>query len=182
MFTDVDFESQTLTIRAEVAKNGKELVLPAAKQVLALLRRRMAAAPEGKQVFGDAKRFDPRKSLTKLRDAVGSDLTYHDLRRTFLSVAEEQAVPYSLLKKMGNHSVGNDVTLKHYANTVEHETLRPYMQRVNDQIDRLGNIDNPELKALDALKRLKSAVQDLEEFEKYRDSIGELNRLVAELH
>ena len=31
MFTDVDFESQTLTIRAEVAKNGKELVLPAAK-------------------------------------------------------------------------------------------------------------------------------------------------------
>ena len=34
--------------------------------------------------------------------AVGSDLTYHDLGRAFLSVAEEQAVPYSLLKNMGN--------------------------------------------------------------------------------
>lgn len=181
LWTDVDFESETFTIRAEVSKNGKALTLPTSKQILALLDRRREATPEGLQVFGDAKRFDPRKSLNKLREAVGSDLTYHDLRRTFLSVAEEQAVPYSLLKKLGNHSAGNDVTLKHYANTIEHETLRPYMQKVNDQIDRLGRIDNPELKARDAVKRLNSALQDLEEFEQYQVKVGELKRMVAEL-
>ena len=82
---------------------------------------------------------------------------------------------------MGNHSVGNDVTLKHYANTVEHETLRPYMQRVNDHIDRLGQIDNPELKAFDALMRLKNAVKELEEFEQFRNGLGDVKRLVAEL-
>ena len=181
LFTDVDFESETFTIRAEVSKNGKALTLPASSQVLALLYRRREAAPDAAQVFGDAKRFDPRKSLARLREAIGSDLTYHDLRRTFLSVAEEQAVPYSLLKKMGNHSAGNDVTLKHYANTVEHETLRPYMQRVNDQIDRLGKIDNPALKALDAVNRLKKAVGELKEFGQYQHRLGELQRLVAEL-
>lgn len=181
LFTDVDFEAETLTIRAEVAKNGKELVLPIANQVMVLLQRRRQAAPNAVHVFGDARRFDPRKSLKNLRKAIGSDLTYHDLRRTFLSVAEEQAVPFSLLKKMGNHSVGNDVTLKHYANTVEHETLRPYMHKVNDQIDRLGRIDNPKLRHQDALKCLASAVQALEEYDKYRDVVGELKRLVAKL-
>jgi len=181
LWTDVDLDSETFTIRAEVSKNGRALTLPASKQVLALLHRRREAAPDAAQVFGDAKRFDPRKSLSKLREAVGSDLTYHDLRRTFLSIAEEQAVPYSLLKKMGNHSTGNDVTLKHYDNTVEHETLRPYMQRVNDQIDRLGKIDNPELKARDPHTRLKNAVEDLETFERYRNKLDQLKRMVAEL-
>lgn len=181
LWSDVDFESETFTIRAEVSKNGKALTLPTSKQIMALFERRREAAPDSLQIFGDAKRFDPRKSLNKLREAVGSDLTYHDLRRTFLSVAEEQAVPYSLLKKLGNHSAGNDVTLKHYANTIEHETLRPYMQKVNDQIDRLAKIDNPELKARDAVKRLNSALQDLEEFEQYQVKVGELKRMVAEL-
>ena len=55
------------------------------------------------------------------------------------------------------------------------------MQKVNDQIDRLGRIDNPELKARDAVKRLNSALQDLEEFEQYQVKVGELKRMVAEL-
>ncbi len=73
------------------------------------------------------------------------------------------------------------MTLKHYTNTVEHETLRPYMVRVNDQIDRLGQIDNAQLKAQDPLNRLKKAVNDLEEFEQYRDGLGEMKRLVTRL-
>ncbi len=55
------------------------------------------------------------------------------------------------------------------------------MVRVNDQIDRLGQIDNAQLKAQDPLNRLKKAVNDLEEFEQYRDGLGEMKRLVTRL-
>ncbi len=72
LFTDIDFGSETFTIRAELSKNGKALTLPAARQVLALLHRRREAESDGIRVFGDSKRFDPRKSLAKLRKAVGS--------------------------------------------------------------------------------------------------------------
>ena len=46
LWTDVDFESETFTIRAEVSKNGKALTLPTSKQILALLDRRREATPE----------------------------------------------------------------------------------------------------------------------------------------
>lgn len=177
-WSDLNMTAKTFTIPAERAKNGRALTLPMSTQIEALFLRRRETRSETVRVFGDAKRYDPRKSLLKLRQAISADITYHDLRRTFLSVAEEQAVPYGLLKKMGNHSAGNDVTLKHYVNTVEHETLRPYMQKVSDQIDRLGGIFNENLKFRDQIKRLQNICHELAEFDEISQEIEQL-RLVA---
>ena len=185
-FADVNMTAKTFTITAEKSKSGNPLTLPMSAQIEAIFQRRREADPEAVHVFGDAKRYDPRKSLSALRRAVGSDLSYHDCRRTFLSIAEQQEVPYGILKKMGNHSAGNDVTLKHYANTVEHETLRPYMQRVSDQIDRLGGIDNSELKIRDQIERLNQTCEALAEFDQYAGEIetlrGVVDRLAEGLH
>ncbi len=177
LWADVSLTKKTFHVRAEIAKNGQALTLPMSTQIETLFQRRREAAPDALKVFGDAQRYDPRKSLLRLRTAIGSDLTYHDCRRTFLTIAEEQAVPYGLLKKMGNHSAGNDVTLKHYVNTVEHETLRPYMQTVNDQIDRLGGIYNEGLKIRDQIARLRQICDDLTEFKRFSCEIKKLQAI-----
>jgi len=180
-WVDVNMTAKTFTIIAENSKTGNPLTLPMSTQIEALFYRRRDAAPKAQHVFGDAKRYDPRKSLSKLREAIGSDLTYHDCRRTFLNVAEEQAVPYGLLKKMGNHSAGNDVTLKHYANTVEHETLRPYMQRVSDQIDRLAGISNRTLKISDQIDHLQAACDALSKFQEFSFEVSGLQAIVDDI-
>ncbi|WP_282159420.1 tyrosine-type recombinase/integrase [Shimia thalassica] len=180
-WSNVNLTAKTFTITADIAKNGQALTLPMSTQLEALFKRRKEATPDACNVFAEAKMYDPRKSLIALRKVIGLDLTYHDCRRTFLGIAEEQAVPYGLLKKMGNHSTGNDVTMKHYANTVEHETLRPYMQRVNDQIDRLAGIDNEALKVADQIDRLNKVCEALSEFDKYKCEIADLQDVVKRL-
>lgn len=180
-WANVNMTAKTFTITADIAKNGHALTLPLSAQVEAMFQRRREAEPEAVNVFGDAKMYDPRKSLYALRKAVGADLTFHDCRRTFLTIAEEQAVPYGLLKKMGNHSTGNDVTMKHYANTVEHETLRPYMQRVSDQIDRLAGIDNKALKIADQISRLRQTCEALAEFDQFKGEIRDLQDVIKRL-
>lgn len=181
-WSDLNMTARTFTIPADNSKNGKALTLPMSRQIQRLFQRRRDAAPNSEKVFGDAKRFDPRKSLLALRKSISSDLTYHDCRRTFLTIAEQQAVPYGLLKKMGNHSAGNDVTMRHYANTVEHETLRPYMQAVSDAIDRLAGIADDALKLRDCADRLKQVCDELAGFQKFSEDLNQLNEIRAKLN
>ncbi|MBO9478241.1 tyrosine-type recombinase/integrase [Shimia sp. R11_0] len=180
-WSDVNLIAKTFTITAEKSKSGTPLTLPMSAQTEAIFKRRMEAEPNAEHVFGDAKRYDPRKSLNALRKAVGIDLSYHDCRRTALSIAEQQEVPYGILKKMSNHSAGNDVTLKHYTNAVEHEALRPYVQRVSDQIDRLGGIDNMHLKIADQINRLNSVCDALADFDQFKFEIRNLQDVVKRL-
>ncbi len=180
-WADIDMIGKTFTITAEKSKSGKPLTLPMSSQIHELFQRRRASAVEADKVFGEAKRFDPRKSLLRLREGVSATITFHDLRRTFLTVAEEQAVPYGLLKKLTNHSAGNDVTLKHYANTVEHETLRPYMQRISDQIDRLSGLSNESQKIQDQITRLRQVCKSLAEFKVFTNQISSLEDIADEI-
>lgn len=42
--------------------------------------------------------------------ATGVQFCFHDLRRTFITIAESLGVPHYSLKALLNHSMGNDVT------------------------------------------------------------------------
>ena len=122
-------------------KNGKAHVLPCPPKVAAIFDRRREAAA-GDFVFrpanAGAARFDPRKSLLRLRADLGLAITLHDFRRTFAVIADGCDLPYSTLKALMNHTVrGGDVTLQYVVRSPER--LRAPMQRISDEIDRLAD-------------------------------------------
>jgi hypothetical protein len=52
----------------------------------------------------------------------------HDLRRSFLSTAEQIEVPYYVLKRLANHIVSGDTLIPYIV--VSHERLRLHMERI----------------------------------------------------
>jgi len=60
----------------------------------------------------------------------------HDLRRTFLTIAERLAFSYVVLKKLANHSGKNDTTFGYVV--VDVERLRQPMQRITNELLRLS--------------------------------------------
>ena len=70
--------------------------------------------PDGDYVFSADFKSDhieePRFALRKIEKATGIKATVHDLRRTFVTVAESCDIPVYALKGLVNHSMGTDVT------------------------------------------------------------------------
>lgn len=58
--------------------------------------------------------------------------TIHDLRRTFLTVAESLDIPAYAVKRLANHKMSNDVTAGYIVTDVER--LRQPMQKITDYI------------------------------------------------
>lgn len=141
-WSDINMDYRTLTIRAEIAKNGTSLTLPLAEQTHALFRRRLDAAPSATAVFATSQRYDPRKSLLRFRKQISLEITFHDLRRTAATVAQRSGMPYGFLKAMLNHSSKGDVTLAHYLPYTGPEEMRPFVQALSDKIDELAKTSN----------------------------------------
>jgi len=111
-------------------KNRKEHTIMLSTQALALL------APHIKGKKPNAKVFDilyPGKTLDAINaEAEVTGITPHKLRHTFASVAEELVSGYAL-KRMLNHSNGDDVTGGHYVGKSENQ-LKTAWQAVADFI------------------------------------------------
>ena len=129
---DVDLTNRTLTVRD--TKNGTDHTLPLSDYVHGLLESRRAVDPEGEQVFpsyGAAGRLaDPRRALKRVATASGVPFTPHDLRRTFITVAESIDIPAYALKRLLNHKMSGDITAGYIITDVER--LRRPMQQVTD--------------------------------------------------
>jgi integrase len=111
-------------------KNRKDHTVILSTQALEILRHHCAGKKPDKLVF-DVK--DPRKALDAINDEAGVvGITPHKLRHTFASVAEELVSGYAL-KRMINHSEGNDVTGNNYVGKSENQ-LRVAWQTVADFI------------------------------------------------
>lgn len=54
---------------------------------------------------------DPKKQMDKVRKISGVYFTVHDLRRTFITIAEKLEIPAYTLKRLVNHKDKRDVTL-----------------------------------------------------------------------
>ena len=70
---------------------------------------------------------DTRKFLPKTRDLSRVRFTYHDLRRTFITIAESLDIPRYALKRLVNRKMGGVVTAGYIVPDVER--LREPMQR-----------------------------------------------------
>ena len=81
---------------------------------------------------------EPKFPLEQIAEATGIRVSAHDLRRTFITVAESTDVSAIALKALVNHSLGQDVTEGYIQITAER--LREPAQRVTDKLKELCGI------------------------------------------
>ena len=84
---------------------------------------------------------EPKFPLAAVREATGIDVSAHDLRRTFISVAASTDITPWSLKALVNHSLGTgDVTAGYIQITVDQ--LRRPAQQVTDRLKLLCKFGN----------------------------------------
>ena len=131
--SDVDFKEKSFTIY--VTKNQLPLALPMSDYTEKLLARRCEETTT-EYVFhgsGDSERLnDPRRLIASVKESSKVGFTIHDLRRTFITLAESLDVSAYALKRLVNHSPGGDVTAGYIRMDVER--LRKPTQEINDYI------------------------------------------------
>jgi integrase len=133
---DIDFESKVLVVRSEVAKNGNEHRLPLSNFLEDMLQRRHLERASVDFVFpgrGNKHHLvDSGHVIEGVAQRAGCPFMLHDLRRTFLTIAERLAFSYVVLKKLANHSGKNDTTFGYVV--VDVERLREPMQKITNEI------------------------------------------------
>lgn len=167
-WSEVDFTEGVIRLPAGRTKAGRRLNLPMATFVRDLLTARRALGDDGPWVFGSDSRSghieEPKFALGQVAKATASAaaeaagvelskdgpspeqvaamgivVSSHDLRRTFVTVAEETPnVSIMALKALVNHSLGKDVTSGYVQMTVDR--LRRPAQRVCDRMMELCGI------------------------------------------
>lgn len=109
---NVDLQSRTLHI--PITKNGDPLNLPLSEYLANLLIARRTRAKNSEYVFPGPGRYghmvETKKFLLRVCAGSGVKFTLHDLRRTFITIAESLDVPYYALKRLLNHRAHGDVT------------------------------------------------------------------------
>lgn len=116
-------------------KNGEDHTLPLSDFLYDMLQQRRMHIM-GRYVFpGDTKEgyiLLPQKLMRRVTRESGVEFTLHDLRRTFITIAESLDIPAYALKRLLNHKMRNDVTAGYIITDVER--LRAPMQKVTDYI------------------------------------------------
>ncbi len=130
---DVDFGDNTLIINE--TKNHQPHTLPLSDFLEKLLKRRAQAASSPYVFPAETERgylIEPRTAVARVSKLSGVTFTLHDLRRTFITIAESLDIPAYALKRLLNHKDPNDVTAGYIVSDVER--LRVPMQRISDFI------------------------------------------------
>ena len=137
-WADVSMAGLTFTVAD--TKNHKALTLPMSRQVFEIFQRRLAATGGKGHVFvgegATGSLTDPRKLHDKVQEAYGEDFGFHDLRRTFATLAERLDLSAYAIKRLLNHSEAGNVTMGYVMHDVER--LRGPMQAISDAIDNLA--------------------------------------------
>ena len=134
-WNQVDFKTGTFTIPD--TKNREPHTLPLTDFLIDLLKHRKKYSGESQWVFpspikGRSYLSQPRGATAQISKALGKPFTLHDLRRTFITIAESLDIPAYALKRLINHRDPNDVTAGYIVSTVDR--IREPMQKITDFI------------------------------------------------
>lgn len=140
-WANVDLGERTVIFRD--TKSGTDHRLPMGKYLTSLLERRRGTV-RADQAFvfpsntGRGPVVDPRDGMDAITARSGVRFMLHDLRRTFITIAESLDVSPYALKRLVNHSAGPswDVTDGYIMKDVER--LRRPMQMIEDVIMKTG--------------------------------------------
>lgn len=146
-WSDIDLKAKTLTIPD--TKNNQPHTLPLSNYLsdLLVLRQQRAAS---EYVFpGNGKGghiVEPRKQTAKVIEDSGVTFTIHDLRRTFITMAESLDISAYAVKRLINHKMTNDVTAGYIISDVER--LRKPMQAITDNLLKLMNLKAEDINSI----------------------------------
>ncbi len=133
--SDVDLAD--LSFRVSNTKNGNVLELPITRQSKVLLEECIENSPSDyvfPGVVPGKPLNDPRRVINTIKQQTGIDFSTHDLRRTFITIAESLDISAYAVKKLVNHSV-SDVTAGYVVWDVER--LRKPMQEIANKMFQL---------------------------------------------
>lgn len=131
----VDLKDRTLNIPD--TKNRRPHVLPLPTSIVELLTRRQTTARNAFVFPGDGPQgylIEPKRQIAKVIARSNIDFTLHDLRRTFITVAESLDIAPYTIKRLVNHAMRNDVTAGYIISDLER--LRAPMQKIADFLEK----------------------------------------------
>lgn len=136
---NVNLKLATFTLHD--TKNSETVTLPLSDYLLALLEKRKAKTVSEFVFEGEGKRghiIEVKRHMKKVAANIDQDFTIHDLRRTFLTIAESMDISPYTLKRLVNHKTAekSDVTAGYIV--VDIERLRDAAQKISDHILRLS--------------------------------------------
>ena len=138
-WTDVDLAHGSYVLRNP--KNGRTMQLPLSDYLVAMLRTRKANTTSAFVFPGDGARgylVEPKRQLAKIIEKTDMPFAMHDLRRTFVTIAESLDISVYSVKALVNHKQGDDVTSGYIQLNVER--LRHPMQTITDFILKSAGI------------------------------------------
>lgn len=138
----IDLQDDTLTLPDP--KNHEPHVLPLSDFVHDLLRQRLENAVN-EYVFpgkgGTSRLIEPKRQVSKVIELSGVSFTLHDLRRTFITVAESIDISPYTIKRLANHKINGDVTAGYIISDTER--LRAPMQKItNFLLEKTGAVSS----------------------------------------
>lgn len=147
----IDLTAKTLTILE--TKNGEIHILPLSDYLHHLLFQRYQSKTN-QYVFpgtGAAGHIiEPRKQMAHVTKASGIAFTVHDLRRTFITIAESLDISAYALKRLLNYKMTNDVTAGYIIADVER--LRKPMQLITHFILKSMGVTSTTVTAIQPIK------------------------------
>lgn len=139
-WSDIDLNDRSFTLTD--TKNREPLTLPLTEFISNLLKSRKSATDSDYVFAGDGKAgylIEPRRQVQKVTELSGVSFTLHDLRRTFITVAESIDISAYALKQLVNHKMSSDVTAGYIVSDVER--LRKPMELISVRLLQYSEID-----------------------------------------
>jgi integrase len=137
-WADIDFGNRTLRIPSERTKGKVDLRLPLSDVIYDMLAARRALG-NLEFIFPSTSRSghieEPRFALEQVAAKCGVNVSAHDLRRTFITVAESCGIDGYTLKTLVGHAIGGDVTGGYVQ--MNPERLRTPVQAITDKLKLL---------------------------------------------
>jgi integrase len=137
---DVDFRGGVIRIPAARTKARRKLDLPMSDFVRSMLIARRQIG--GDYIFPANSKTgyiaEPKFAFDLISKSCGLRVSPHDLRRTFLTVAESTDISPLALKALVNHATGNDVTAGYVH--LSSERLREAAQKVTTKMKDLCGV------------------------------------------
>lgn len=138
-WNNVDLKARTLKVTN--TKNHQDHILPLSNFLYDLLSRRYeknASEYVFPSIDKEGHIIEPRKQTAKVKADSGVMFTIHDLRRTFITIAESLDISAYAVKRLVNHKMTNDVTAGYIVSDVER--LRKPMQLITNHLLKLIEI------------------------------------------
>jgi integrase len=130
-WTDIDLTDKSYMLRDP--KNKRPIQLPLSDYLSDMLTKRKTNSSSAFVFPGDGMRgylVEPKRQIAKIVEKTDMPFAMHDLRRTFVTIAESLDISSFAVKALVNHKQGDDVTSGYIQLNVER--LRQPMQTITD--------------------------------------------------